>query len=132
MHERRQCESCNGRSGKWPVWAVPVQAGKVCNHRASPNRHLSSIPRNGYGPANMQCAGRATAHREPLVDGKIGGPVNVGFREAAARHAMAGQSPERAVLSAVRVLAIDFANVTICALLPFKRSTGGRRLGARR
>ena len=79
-----------------PERAVPVQAGKVCNHRASPNRHLSSIPRNGYGAANMQCAGRATAHREPLVDGKIRRPVNVGFREAAARHAMAGQSPERA------------------------------------
>ena len=25
----------------------------------------------------MQCAGRATAHREPLVDGKIRKPVNV-------------------------------------------------------
>jgi hypothetical protein len=54
-----------------PLWAVPVQAGKVCNHRASPNRHLSSTPRNGYGSANMQCAARATAHREPLVDGKL-------------------------------------------------------------
>jgi hypothetical protein len=80
----------------WPVRAVPVQAGKVCNHRASPNRHLSSIPRNGYSSANTQCAGRATAHGEPLVDGKIRRPVNVCFREAAARHAMAGQSPERA------------------------------------
>ena len=79
------------------LWAVPVQAGKVCNHRASPNRPLSSIPRNGYGAANMQCAGRATAHREPLVDGKIRRPVNVCFREAAARHEMVGQSPERAV-----------------------------------
>jgi len=79
------------------LWAVPVQAGKVCNHRASPNRQLSSIPKNGYGPANMQCAGRATTHREPRVDGKIRRPDNVCFREAAARHAMAGQSPERAV-----------------------------------
>ena len=83
--------------GQRLLWAVPVQAGKVCNHRASPNRHLSSIPRNGYGAANMQCAGRATAHREPLVDGKIRRPVNVCFREAAARHAMAGQSPVWAV-----------------------------------
>ncbi len=58
MHERQ-------------LWAVPVQAGKVCNHRASPNRHLSSILRNGYGPANMQCAARATARRDPLVDGKL-------------------------------------------------------------
>jgi hypothetical protein len=56
---------------KGPLWAVPVQAGKVCNHRASPNRHLSSIPRNGYSPANMQCAARATARRDPLVDGKL-------------------------------------------------------------
>jgi len=44
----------------------------------------------------MQFAGRATAHRELLVDGKIRRPVNVCFWEAAARHAMAGQSPERA------------------------------------
>lgn len=51
--------------------AVPVQAGKVCNHRASPNRHLSSIPRNGYGLANMQCSARATARKDPLVDGKL-------------------------------------------------------------
>lgn len=79
-----------------PVWAVSVQAGKVCNHRASPNRHLSSTPKNGYGLVNMQCAGRATEHREPLVDGKIRRPVYVCFREAAARQAMAGQSPERA------------------------------------
>jgi hypothetical protein len=49
-----------------------------------------------YGPVNMQCAGRAIAHKEPLVDGKSRRPVNVCFREAAARHAMAGQSPERA------------------------------------
>jgi hypothetical protein len=32
----------------------------VCNHRASPNRHLSSILKNGCAPANMPCAGRAT------------------------------------------------------------------------
>jgi len=78
------------------LWAVHVQAGKVCNHRANPNRHLSSIPRNGYGPANMQCAGRATAHRELLVDVENRRPVNVYSQEAAARHAMAGQSPEGA------------------------------------
>jgi hypothetical protein len=61
----------NRQKGEGSLGAVPVQAGKVCNHRASPNRHLSSIPRNGYGAANMQCAARATAHREPLVDGKL-------------------------------------------------------------
>jgi hypothetical protein len=60
-----------GWRGQGPVRAVPVQAGKVCNHRASPNRHLSSIPKNGCDSDNMQCAGRATAHREQLVDGKI-------------------------------------------------------------
>lgn len=41
-----------------PLRAVSVQAGKVCNHRASPNRHLGSIPKNGFGPANMQCSDR--------------------------------------------------------------------------
>jgi hypothetical protein len=65
------CAAASRRGGEWPVWAVPVQAGKVCNHRASPNRHLSSIPKNGYGPVNMQCAARATARRDPLVDGKL-------------------------------------------------------------
>lgn len=58
-------------SSQRQVRAVPVQAGKMCNHRGSPNRHLSSIPRNSYGPANMQCAGRATAHKESLVNGKL-------------------------------------------------------------
>ena len=95
----KACAAASSVLVGWQLWAVPVQAGKVCNHRASPNRHLSSIPRNGYGATNMQCAGRATAHREPLLDGKIRRPVNVCFREAAARHAMAGQSPERADLT---------------------------------
>ena len=42
---------------------------RLCNHRVSPKRYLSSIPKNGYGLANMQFAGCATAHREPLVNG---------------------------------------------------------------
>ena len=71
MSASRKLRRSDRPLGQCLLWAVPVQAGKVCNHRSSPNRHLSSIPRNGYGAANMQCAGRATAHREPLVDGKI-------------------------------------------------------------
>ena len=114
----RTAASCGGRERQQR--AVPVQAGKVCNHRASPNRHLSSIPRNGYGAANMQCAGRATAHREPLVDGEIRRPINAGFREAAARHAMAAQSPERAV----RFRQVD-ARLAVSAATP--RSATGRK-----
>jgi hypothetical protein len=76
--------------------AVPVQAGKVCNHRASPNRHLSSIPRNGYGPANMQCAARATAHREPLVDGKLEDQLMTAFGKMQRSVPSAVQGPQRA------------------------------------
>ena len=38
------------------------------------------------------------------MDGKLRRPVNVCFREAAARHAMADQSPERAVRVAMKYL----------------------------
>jgi hypothetical protein len=86
---------CGANEG--PVRAVLVQAGKVCNHRASPNRHLSSIPRNGYGPANMQCAARATAHREPLVDGKLEDQLMTAFGKMQRSVPSAVQGPQRAV-----------------------------------
>ena len=77
--------------------AVPVQAGKVCNHRASPNRHLSSIPRNGYGPANMQCAARATARRDPLIDGKLEHQLMTAFEKIHRSFPSAVQGPQWAV-----------------------------------
>jgi hypothetical protein len=76
------------------LWAVPVQAGKVCNHRASPNRHLSSIPRNGYGPVNMQCAARATARRDPLVDGKLEHQLMTAFEKIHPSFPSAVQGPQ--------------------------------------
>jgi hypothetical protein len=80
-----------------PIRAVPVQAGKVCNHRASPNRHLSSIPRNGYSPANMQCAARATARRDPLVDGKLEHQLMTAFEKIHPSFPSAVQGPQWAV-----------------------------------
>jgi len=87
--------SCEEHEG--PLWAVPVQAGKVCNHRASPNRHLSSIPRNGYSPANMQCAARATARRDPLVDGKLEHQLMTAFEKIHPSFPSAVQGPQWAV-----------------------------------
>ena len=79
------------------LWAVPVQAGKGCNPRASPNRHLSSMPKNGYGPANMQCAARATARRDQLVDGKLEHQLMTAFGKIHRSVPSAAQGPQWAV-----------------------------------
>ena len=102
LSDARTAASTGGASafGPWgqgQLWAVPVQAGKVCNHRASPNRHLSSIPRNGYGPANMQCAARATARRDPLRGGKLEHQLMTAFGKIHRSVPSASQGPQWAV-----------------------------------
>lgn len=55
---------------------------------------------NGYGAANMQCAARATAHREPLGDGKLEDQLMTAFGKLHRSVPSAVQGP----LWAVRVI----------------------------